>query len=136
MKDVADALTEWPNLHVDRHCFGCADGIEAFPGRCLQYSRGLFILVEITPVITSRRNVRIRQLFDVAKAKGAKLTQFPGVRSKAYSAETIISATVIEDLNDSHAILWPRSLRADRLAYLGCSARQPMQLRPLGINFR
>jgi hypothetical protein len=27
---VADALTEWSNLHVHRHCFGCADVLKPF----------------------------------------------------------------------------------------------------------
>jgi acyl-CoA reductase-like NAD-dependent aldehyde dehydrogenase len=51
--------------------------------------------------MTSRSNFRIRQLLEDAKGKGAKLTEFPGLRSTAYSADTIIPATIIEDLNDS-----------------------------------
>jgi acyl-CoA reductase-like NAD-dependent aldehyde dehydrogenase len=59
--------------------------------------------LSITPVISDKSSKRIRQILEDAKSKGAKLTEFPAVTSKAksFAVEDIVPATIIEGLDHS-----------------------------------
>ena len=59
-----------------------------------------------TPVITSKSAQRIRELVEDAKSKGATVTEVPTtmIRSRVYSPEDIIPATVIENLDSSMSL--------------------------------